>query len=120
MHGIGMFLEQTRWGVVRRLNYQMVISLPTCFPLFTNHNDMEQHACTYLYVYFSLNIFIAVVHVYTDKACTDIDGQCQDDHLICSGSYYSGKCTGSTTRRCCTNNPVGNVHVLFVNINLNE
>lgn len=37
-----------------------------------------------------------------DEACTIIGGTCQSDNNKCSGSYYTGKCSGPTNRRCCT------------------
>ncbi|CAC5407389.1 PGRP [Mytilus coruscus] len=38
----------------------------------------------------------------SDQPCIDLGGQCQDDSNPCSGSYHSGKCSGSASRRCCT------------------
>ncbi|WAR05964.1 PGSC2-like protein [Mya arenaria] len=36
-----------------------------------------------------------------DSACIAASGNCQEDSLQCSGSYQSGLCSGSATRRCC-------------------
>ncbi|XP_063428578.1 peptidoglycan-recognition protein SC2-like [Mytilus trossulus] len=45
----------------------------------------------------------------SDQPCIDLGGNCQDDSSTCSGSYYSGKCTGSHSRRCCTRTVVEHV-----------
>jgi hypothetical protein len=43
----------------------------------------------------------------SDQPCTAIGGTCQDNSNKCRGSYFSGKCSGSTHRRCCTRTAIG-------------
>nr|BBI93168.1 peptidoglycan recognition protein [Bathymodiolus septemdierum] len=38
----------------------------------------------------------------SDQPCTAMGGTCQYDSNKCRGSYFSGKCSGSRHRRCCT------------------
>jgi hypothetical protein len=61
------------------------------------------------FVHISLLSFVSA----SDQACKDIGGTCQDDHTKCHGSYYSGKCTGGHTNRCCSPSTVGNVFNTF-------
>ncbi|XP_069140716.1 peptidoglycan-recognition protein SC2-like [Argopecten irradians] len=58
--------------------------------------------------------------VPSSDPCSAIGGICQDDHLYCSGSYFTGKCNGGSTNRCCTshhtegasNSICDNIHVI--------
>ena len=61
------------------------------------------------FVHISLLSFVSA----SDQACKDIGGTCQNDHTKCHGSYYSGKCTGGHTNRCCSPSTVGNVFNTF-------
>ncbi|XP_052082624.1 peptidoglycan recognition protein-like [Mytilus californianus] len=51
-------------------------------------------------------LILQVDSLNSDQACLEIKGQCQDDNNKCPGSYYSGKCSGGETRRCCTQTAV--------------
>ncbi|XP_063410076.1 peptidoglycan-recognition protein SC2-like [Mytilus trossulus] len=66
------------------------------------------HNCKRMNTMLCLILLLAITGhgLASDQPCTDLGGHCQDDHHKCSGSYYSGKCTGSATRRCCTRTAV--------------
>nr|AAY53765.1 peptidoglycan recognition protein S1 precursor [Azumapecten farreri] len=39
-----------------------------------------------------------------DDKCAALGGICQNDNQYCTGSYFSNKCAGPVTTRCCTKN----------------